>query len=195
MTLALSPDDVRTQWWELRKRGELKDTDVRILELMLTEPGITNVEIGKRLSMTQLTVANRLKHPVVIKARAIMEGSISDQMMAAAHKFARWLNGLMDLAETDVADLVREAIDKSQGDPQTAKALMQAALAKIDPRVILEAGKMATGFLIKEAEMQAESQKGTRSENNPMPSTEEAIKILEADFVNNPAEPVIIEDI
>lgn len=162
----LIPEELRQEWEALIISGDVKHTDYRILMLLLANPSMTSKAIADQLSMHPATVTRRLNSPGFLKARVLFEGTVSDQMHEATRKFAKWINRTLDTA--DYAE---------------------------DQRLVLEAGKVAVGFMAKEAELTLKNREVEVKERTVPMSPLDAKRVLEADVSNKADVPVVIPEL
>lgn len=175
--------------------GDLNDTDRRILKFIFSNPDSSHEEIATAIGYSRSGISRRMSRIPFIKARMLFEGTVTDKMQAAMFKLARNVNRIMDNYEADEnpIELFKKAAEVS-GDVVFATKVVNAAMAKSDPKVMLEAGKIAMSFVAKQAELDILAQK-QNAKPEQLPTLEEARRILSEDPAMSDAIDVEVEDL
>jgi hypothetical protein len=173
--------DVTEEFEKLCFTGELNDTDRRILKFIFACPDATHDEIAEAVGYSRSGVTRRVNRTAFIRARMLFEGTVAEKMQRVVFKLARNVERIMDTyAEPkDPVEVFKAAIAAGM-DPSLANSAADAAARAADPKIMLEAGKIAVAWVAKQAELDAlAAQKNATAEE--LPTIHEALRILSED--------------
>jgi hypothetical protein len=97
-------DPVTEEWERMNFSGEIKPLDRSILKVLWSHPEWNHSQIATCIGVSTEVIQRRLAKPSVVKARMLIEGTVSDLMGAAAHKFAKWINKTLVHSDAEYMD-------------------------------------------------------------------------------------------
>jgi hypothetical protein len=182
-------EDVAAEFERLCFSGDLNDTDRRILKFIFANPDASHDEIATAVGYSRSGVTRRVNRMPFIRARMLFEGTVADKMQRAVFKLARNVEKILDdyIAAPDPGELFAKLRAKGMKE-EAAERIAELSMRSTDPRIMLEAGKIAVGWVAKQAELDVLAQKRDAKPED-LPTLEEARKILSED----PAQSDVIE--